>query len=98
MSSDTFSKWLGIAVILGGPLIGAWVKLNALEDAKAGHADVLTEQRMEIRKLSEKVDALERERWNASTQTLERINGIEKQLVEIKALLRQDDRERGRRR
>lgn len=92
MSADTVSKWLGIAVMAGTPIVGLYVKLNALEDAKNGHADVLTEQRMELRKLQERLLEVERNR-----EMIDRLHAIDVRLGRIEERLSEERRKTQRR-
>lgn len=94
MSSDTFAKWLGIGVTIGTPLIALLIHVGALEDAKNGHADVLAEQRVELRRLADRVADLERERWAATQEMGERIHAIDMRLARMEEMMRNDRRGR----
>ena len=82
VSGEALAKWFGIIITAGTAIGTLYVKINSLEDAKNGHAEVLTEQRREIRALDDRVSSLERDR-----EMLERVHKIEIRLESIEGLL-----------
>jgi predicted nucleic acid-binding Zn-ribbon protein len=87
VSGEVLAKWFGILITAGTAIGTLYIKINSLEDAKNGHAEVLTEQRREIRDLNDRVSSLERDR-----EMLERVHKIEIRLESIEGLLRDNGR------
>ena len=87
VSGEVLAKWFGILITAGTAVGTLYIKINSLEDAKNGHAEVLTEQRREIRDLNDRVSSLERDR-----EMLERVHKIEVRLESIEGLLRDNGR------
>jgi Mg2+ and Co2+ transporter CorA len=89
ISGDTIAKWFGIIVTIGVGFVALYTRIHSLEEARDGHANVLTEHRLEIRKLGDRVSELERSR-----EMLERVHSIELRLGSIEELLREKDDDR----
>lgn len=84
--TDNITKWFAVVFAMLGAAFTGYTRIVALEDARDGHAITISEMRSEVRKNTDRISALERDR-----EMLERVHVIEVRLGSIENLIRESN-------